>query len=425
MTCPQASEITAYLRGEVSEEDRAMLRSHYEQCESCARELAAYERTDAALGRLATIEPSADFNQRVQAAFLKAHPQFGRKRFGWRRALAVAAALLVAVGVAAVLLRPRDDDRSHMGHLAPEVAPAPGDEPLRMIQTNFPKTIDVSAWGESLAIDRRLLALVTSPAAPEKEAALALAWLAGRQDADGSWKGADAFETIELTGLSVLALGGTHEAQVGKGVAFLISRQRDSGAIGGGSPESHAIATLALQEAALRTKNADWAKAAAKAVAVIAQQNQDGPWGGGAVAGWQYHVLRLAAASGDRSLIPALVHGYGVAAAGLWTDPAPTPERWASEAAGLLERSPLTGTEPANYARNDLRRAYFGTELLRPLQGDAWKKWWSPLRAKLVKTQAPDGSWPANLEQGRSQVYVTALCALILQTPSRLPSLED
>ena len=58
--CVQASEITAYLQGEGTEEDRAMLRSHYEQCESCARELDAMERTFGTLGRLQTIEPSAD-----------------------------------------------------------------------------------------------------------------------------------------------------------------------------------------------------------------------------------------------------------------------------------------------------------------------------------------------------------------------------
>src|SRR6185503_319657 len=97
-----------------------------------------------------------------------------------------------------------------------------------------------------------------------------------------------------------------------KGLAFLRSRQRDSGAIGGGSPESHAIATLALLEAAIRTKDAATVRAAQKAVAMIAQQNQDGPWGKGAVAGWHYHVLRLAVASGDRALTGILVRGRDV-----------------------------------------------------------------------------------------------------------------
>jgi hypothetical protein len=424
MKCKQASEITGYLQGEGSEEERLMLCRHYEQCDSCARELQQFERTMGSLTQLDTVEPSPDFKRRVEAAFLKAHPQFAQKpRFRLLPKVAVAAGLLLAAVGAFFILRPTDKD-TRMGHMAPEPATATP-EGVHVPPTPFPKTIGAGAWGESLPYDRRLLAAVTTPSAPDKDVASALAWLVGRQESDGSWKGNDAGETIDLTGLSVLALGARQEVAVKKGIEFLISRQRDSGAIGGGSPESHAIATLALQEAAIRTKNVGWAKAAAKAVALIAQQNQDGPWGGGAVAGWQYHVLRLATASGDRSLIPALVKGYGVAAAGLWADPAPLAERWASEAASLLERSPLTGTLPANYVRNDLRRAYFGTELLRPLQGEAWTKWWSPLRAKLQKTQAPDGSWPADFEQGRSQVYVTALCSLILQTPARLPAMEE
>jgi hypothetical protein len=87
MKCVQASEITAYLQGEGSKEDRAMLRSHYEQCDSCARELAQMERTFGALGRLQTIEPSADFKRRTEEAFLRAHPGFRLHYFGWKQRL--------------------------------------------------------------------------------------------------------------------------------------------------------------------------------------------------------------------------------------------------------------------------------------------------------------------------------------------------
>ena len=57
--------------------------------------------------------------------------------------------------------------------------------------------------------------------------------------------------------------------------------------------------------------------------------------------------------------------------------------------------------------------------------GDAWTRWWSPLQAKLQKTQQADGSWPAGLEPGKGQIYVTALAALILQTPNRTPTLDE
>jgi len=233
----------------------------------------------------------------------------------------------------------------------------------------------------------------------------------------------------------VLALGPTEPYGLAtrKGAAFLRSRQRDSGAIGGGSPESHAIATLALLEAAIRTKDAATIRAAEKGVALIAQQNQDGPWGRGAVAAWHYHVLRLAVASGDRALTPALVRGHEVMAALEQPGPAdgcalfwttPVPDR-AKSFPWLLERSPLPGTEPANYSKNDLWLAYFGTVLLRPAGGDSWTKWWSPLQTKLLKTQQPDGSWPEGFAAGKGQVYCTALATLILQVPQRLPALPE
>lgn len=425
MKCVQASEITAYLRGEVSKEDRAMLRSHYEQCDSCARELAQMERTFGALGRLQTIEPSADFKRRAEEAFLRAHPGFRLHHFGWKPRLALAAAGLLAGLIAYWIVGPVEQD-THLGHVAAPIAREADPEYVSLIpKSTRPKTIDAAAWGEAAAVDRLLVTSIDAPRAWDPEIAKSLTWLASQQDSDGSWKGGDAFETVELTGLAVLALNGTNDAAVKKGVGFLVSRQRDSGAVGGGSPESHAIATLALQEASIRAKNADWAKAAARAVAVIAQQNHDGPWGRGPVAAWQYHVLRVASATGERDLVPVLVRGYDAPGSGLWTDPSPDRESWAPRASGLLTRSPIPGTEPANFGNNDLRLAYFGTTLLRPLEGAAWTKWWSPLRAKLLKAQSADGSWPEGFEPGKGKIYATAFATLILQTPSRLPALPE
>jgi hypothetical protein len=62
---------------------------------------------------------------------------------------------------------------------------------------------------------------------------------------------------------------------------------------------------------------------------------------------------------------------------------------------------------------------------LRPAGGDAWTKWWSPLQAKLLKTQRPDGSWPDGFILGKGPIYVTALATLILEVPQRLPALPE
>jgi hypothetical protein len=430
MKCGQAAEITAYLHGEGSEEERAQLRRHFDSCESCSRELAQFERAFGALGNIETIEPSPDFRRRAEAAFLKAHPQ--RPKFRLLRAASIAAGFfIIAAGALLLLTWVAKPDENNLAIVAPHVEPDDDPQYRTLPKTNLPTRVDAGAWGDALAYDQRLVAAVKAP----QPGGAAQKWLAARQDADGSWKGSTADETIELTAMAVLALGPSeeHGLAVRKGLAFLRSRQRDSGAVGGGSPESHAIATLALQEAAIRTGQGPLIRAASKAIGLIAQQNHDGPWGKGMVAGWHYHVLRLAVASGDRALTETLVNGQRLLSrreessaaslrAELWTDPQPDPRRYAE---GLLERSPLPGTEPASYSKNDLRLAYFGSALLAGIGGDAWTKWWSPLRAKLQKTQSPDGSWPEGLEPGKSRIYVTALCALILQTPSRIPPIDQ
>ena len=420
-----------------------MLRRHFEQCEACARELAQFERAFGALGKIETVEPSPDFQSRVEQAFLKAHPKFAPKpKFRLVRAASIAAGVLILAAGAMVLLTM--SAKSGKDEILATIPPTPIPEEDLQYRT-FPKTalpsrIDASAWGEALAYDQRLIAAVMESRAPGDRA---LRWLASRQEPDGSWKGNDAGETIELTGLALLALSHSdeHRLAVRKGVAFLRSRQRDSGAIGGGTPESHAIATLAMLEVAIETKDPAAIRVASKGIDMIAQQNASGPWGRGIVAGWQYHVLRLAVASGDRALTETLVKGHGAILtnweslgpadqaaayrAQLWTEPKPEVKRWAGDLSKLLERSPIPGTEPANFSKNDLRLAYFGTALLAPLGGDSWTKWWGPLQAKLAKTQAGDGSWPAEFQSGKGQIYTTAFCALILQTRGRVPAYED
>lgn len=426
MKCKESSEITAYLQGEGSEEERAMLRRHYEECDSCARELAQFERAFGALGKIETLEPSPDFKDRVQEAFLRAHPQFAPKpRFRLVPAVSIAAAVLLALLGSVVLFRRQPEDKSRMGHLAPEeirendpeyvLLPRPGAHEIK------------TDWKESKDYDARLtLQRISRPRV--FDAAL---WLASRQEKDGNWPAVGEGDKVELTGLCVLAsLHGGQTDAARKGLDFLKARQRDSGAIGGGSPVSHAIATLALLEGGDT-------EAAAKALAVIVTQNQEKPWGDGEVAGWQFHALRLAEAGGNAGVIRALSSGrkarahLGSAAhaaamrARLWADPSPDRSAWLNEVRWLLDASPIRGTEAANYSGNDLALAYFGSQLLRPLGGDAWTKWWSPLRTKLEKTQDRDGSWPAGFESGRSKEYATALCALILDTEVRVPPLEE
>src|SRR5437870_1840512 len=120
MKCEKALEITAYLQGEGSEEERAMLRRHFEECEACGRELAQFERAFGALGKIDTIDPSPDFQSRVQEAFLRAHPQFtpAKPRFRLLPAIAVAAGLLIALAGAVALVKFRSGSDDRLAHIA-------------------------------------------------------------------------------------------------------------------------------------------------------------------------------------------------------------------------------------------------------------------------------------------------------------------
>ena len=44
MKCDKTSEITAFLKGEIPEGERETLRTHFDQCEGCGRELQRFDR---------------------------------------------------------------------------------------------------------------------------------------------------------------------------------------------------------------------------------------------------------------------------------------------------------------------------------------------------------------------------------------------
>ncbi len=361
--------------------------------------------------------------------------------------------------------------------------------------------IDTRQWRERIPKDRRLLAFFEARGSgpqqramreaygaqgTEKAVRAALDWLARRQESDGRWtgptlrseQGSSFSYSVGLTGLSLMAFlaeghtgrDGDFAAVVRKGLDFLVSEQRVSGLIGpdqGNYAYNHAIAALALLEAAMMTRDETLATAAAAAVNfTVSAQNESGGWGYTArsadtdtsVAGWQILLLRLAKLGGNQGVITSLVqahnrlllltdadgkvgyrirlqypNGYlALTAVGMCSHQmsthTPDPELLARQAGVLMERSPLLGTVPADFPMNDLYFAYFGTLAMHQYGGEAWTKWYSPLRDKLLKTQAADGSWPESFDRWwvhGGQVYTTALSVLTLQTPVRYPRLAE
>ncbi|MFN3484450.1 MAG: zf-HC2 domain-containing protein [Planctomycetota bacterium] len=556
MKCDKSAEITAFLKGEVSEAERESLRLHFESCAACGRELEKFDRVLKALGKLETVEPSPGFRWRVREAFLRAHPEFLeaprrpapagfwaslRQTLSYVPAWAVSvAAHVILIAVATLVFftprspeeieeeralyahpfrpkggapsfpegPPRREPADRFAHIPPrdpvegEYTPPSGSDPVvrpkPLPRANAEKILATSAlWRQRLPKDRRLLAFFDGRftesqrkvlreayggAGTEGAIRAALNWLARQQEPDGKWGGpvlrteggVEYSYSVGLTGLALLAfLGEGHTTRAGdytrtvqRGLDFLLSEQRSSGLIGsdaGNYMYNHAVAALAVLEAALMTRDEALQSAATMAVSfTMSAQNADGGWGYSArspasdtsVGGWQILLLRIALLGGNQGVIPALLqahrqvermtdaegrvgyrsrlnfpNGYhGTTAVGmlshLLSTHTPDPELLARQAQVILERPAILGTEAAQYLLNDLYFGFFGSMAMHQLGGDSWTRWWSPLRERLLRSQAADGSWPASFDRWCAfggPVYTTAMGALILSTPVRYP----
>ncbi len=481
MACGKSSEITAFLKGEVSGTEREALQAHFDGCAPCSQELEKSRRLLESFSTLETVEPSPDFTWRVRDAFLRAHPEFleapvEEKRtlwdsirglFGVMPAWAISVSVhVLVVGVAALIIfsrGPREDwdgkTRLHRdaAHLDPSDSRSPD-----FTLVPLPDSLNQVKAGESWKawLDRMPKDAARAPffskRAPGSDPAVtkALGWLASAQWPGGRWKAPDKDSTVELTGLAILAFladGQAAAEPVRQGVEFLVSEQRASGLVGsdrGSYLYPHAIATLALLECALATGDARTGAAASAAISfTIASQNEPGGWGPWArspesdtlTGAWQILALRLAEVRGDAGVLPALVRAQGrireaTDSKGRVRGSAPG-DLHVSTAAGMLSLQ-LSSPAPDGgiLARQDdllleapvgakgLGFAMFRSLALFQRGGDAWTKGWAPVREAVLKAQGPDGSWPADAV---SEVHATSLAALTLLTPVRYPRLSE
>jgi hypothetical protein len=360
---------------------------------------------------------------------------------------------------------------------------------------------DATLWQKRIPRDRRLLTFFEGRGrdpqqaenreafggqGTEKAIRAGLDWLARAQQPDGRWSSpafaADAGEwsyQVGVTGLALLAFlgegqtgryGTEHAATVKRGLDFLLAEQRPSGLVGpdrGNYLYNHGIAALALQEAALMTRDESLAAPAAAAVAfTLKAQTEAGGWGytlrsvdnDTSVSAWQILLLRLAKLGGNQAVIPALMlangqihaatdsdgrvgyrgrlqfpNGYlALTAVGMFAHQmsthTPDPALLNRQAEILLERSPIAGTDGGAYPQNDLYFAFFGSLAMHQQGNEAWSRWWGPLKERLLKAQGPDGGWPAAFDRWTvygGAVYTTAISTLILETPVRYPRLSD
>jgi len=326
---------------------------------------------------------------------------------------------------------------------------------------------------------QRLLKDMGGTKASEAAVARALLYLSRTQEKDGAWgylsgksrRHKRKTHDVALTGLSALCfLAGDHSPgkngpyrdTVTKAIDFLVEQQGKDGSLmqHGGRMYGHAIATLALSEAAIMTGDWKYKKAAIKGAHFIiqAQNNSSGGWrytpresGDTSVLGWcvmaLYSVQRMGMEVPPKTLRGAVkwLDKVGCGRTKIlcgYTNPSPKP---AMSAEGAFSRmllgqkpSPAQQKELASYldankktTAKNFYLAYYASLAMMQIGGDAWQKWNPQMRERLVALQtrggSNDGAWTTKTTYGGSgagTIYTTTMATLTLEVYYRyLPML--
>jgi hypothetical protein len=301
---------------------------------------------------------------------------------------------------------------------------------------------------------------------PETDLAIknGLTWLAGAQNADGSFGNAAYRGNIAVTSLAGLAFmssgsspgRGPHGAHINKALAYCMENTSPSGFISvagtatHGPMYSHGFGTLFLAEAYGMTHRPEIREKLQKAVRLIIDtQNNEG--------GWRYQPVRRDA---DLSVTICQINALRAARnAGLYVpkqtvdaciryvkqsqnpdggfrymlQATPTSE-FPRSAAGVvalqsageyeskevragiaylrhLSQPPRLGRRSHHYFYGQ----YYAAQAMWIQGGDEWAAWYPSVRDELLRRQSPQGSWS---DPGVCTEYGTAMALIILQIPN-------
>jgi hypothetical protein len=309
---------------------------------------------------------------------------------------------------------------------------------------------------------------------PELEAAVArgMAWLAARQNADGSFgeqrQWGPSVAITALSGIALMADGhlpdrGAYGDQVSKALDYILRNCAESGLISsdaGPAPMyGHGFAALFLGEVYGMTAGGGETgqsqrlhEALVRSTRLIAgSQNDEG--------GWRYYpvpndadtsvticqIMALRSARNAGLDVPKDVIDRAVAYVKRCQNPDggfryqanQPPSAWERSAAGVASlqyagqyddpsvreglRYVTRNGSPTRFGgREGTRHYYYGhyyaVQAMYLAGGSYWAEWWPDIRAELLSRQQADGSWPDT--QVGSQ-YGTAMALIILQMPKR------
>ncbi|MBO0697830.1 MAG: terpene cyclase/mutase family protein [Zavarzinella sp.] len=324
--------------------------------------------------------------------------------------------------------------------------------------------------GRSGATKDKLLKAGGGNSASEAAVAAGLHWLARQQEKDGSWKFDGVNKNrIAATGMALLpflAAGETHKygtkykQNVEKGLNYLTSRVTANGSIQGvgGPPDqmyAHAIATIALCEAAGMTKDpAVKSKAAAALGFIVKAQGKNGSWGYAAgaegdtsIVGWQVQALasgRLAEIKFDKDKVYKDANRFLESVS---TDSGAKygyRERGASQSltpVGLLSRYYMGEMNPRHPAFGrgvdflkqypprkeywDMYYYYYATQVVHFFEGPDWHKFWNPkMRDLLVDLQNKSGDEAKKGSWDKDSGFIGSACGRLGTTCLALLTLE-
>lgn len=318
---------------------------------------------------------------------------------------------------------------------------------------------------------RKLVETMGGSKESEDAVARALAFLARTQESDGRWShflsdrasvpNPNYRHNQALTGLATLCFlaadhtpdkDGLYRETVARALQSLLRHASSEGDLrGDGNMYSHAIATLALAEAAIMTGDNQFKEAALRGAQFIcaAQNPRDGSWrykpldaGDTSVLGWQVLALHSAEflgfevppetrAGAFRWLDKVSSGKQGVIAGYQSTKPRATMTAQASLSRMLLGQQ-LTVDQQDEVCQYLLRRDplkdeaayylwYYCSLSMMQMQNDAWRKWNPTIRDYLIASQVTggerDGSWTPDSGYGfiGGRIYSTALATLTLE----------